>query len=143
MKHFIFFCTLFFWSIGYAQNGLPKTAVQDFFKAFHKQDTSTMRSFFHVSASIQTVTSNVDGPVVREEFVNELIRGIVRIPNEIRFEERIKRFKVRSDGKIAQVWTPYEFWINGKKSHSGVNSFVLVKVGDDWKIIHLIDTRKK
>ncbi|MDG0974713.1 MAG: hypothetical protein P8O07_11200 [Crocinitomicaceae bacterium] len=102
-----------------------------------------MRSFFHVSASIQTVTSNADGTVVRIESVNELIRGIVRIPNEIRFEDRIRRFKVRSDGKIAQVWAPYEVWINGEKSHSGVNSFVLVQVGDDCKIIHLIDTRKK
>ncbi|HOD10564.1 MAG TPA: nuclear transport factor 2 family protein, partial [Flavobacterium sp.] len=41
------------------------------------------------------------------------------------------------------VWTPYEFYVNEKLSHSGVNAFTLFKENEKWKIIHLIDTRRK
>ena len=33
--------------------------------------------------------------------------------------------------------------INEKLSHSGVNAFTLFKEKDSWKIIYLIDTRRK
>jgi hypothetical protein len=46
---------------------------------------------------------------------------------------------------MANAWTSYEFYINGKLSHKGVNSFTLFKESEDlgWKIVHLIDTRRK
>ena len=31
-------------------------------------------------------------------------------------------------GHIAVVWTPYEFWLDGKRSHCGIDTFDLVKV---------------
>jgi hypothetical protein len=37
-------------------------------------------------------------------------------------------------GPIAVVWGEYEFWIDGKFSHCGVDSADLVKVDGDWKI---------
>jgi hypothetical protein len=44
---------------------------------------------------------------------------------------------------MAHAWTPYEFYINGKLSHKGVNAFTLYKDDGQWKIVHLIDTRRK
>ena len=44
---------------------------------------------------------------------------------------------------MAHVWAPYEFWYNGEFSHCGVNSFQLFKEEDTWKIIYLIDSRRK
>lgn len=37
-------------------------------------------------------------------------------------------------GPIAVVWGEYEFWIDGKFSHCGVDSADLAKVGGEWKI---------
>lgn len=37
-------------------------------------------------------------------------------------------------GGIAVVWTPYEFWIDGKTSHCGVDVFDFVKVGGEWRV---------
>jgi hypothetical protein len=37
-------------------------------------------------------------------------------------------------GSIALVWTPYEFWIDGKTSHCGVDAFSFIKVGDEWHV---------
>jgi len=36
--------------------------------------------------------------------------------------------------RIAVVWTPYDFHINGEFSHCGVDAFTLVKIDDAWKI---------
>lgn len=48
--------------------------------------------------------------------------------------ERIWNPDVRVHGRIASVWTPYDFWIDGKYSHCGVDAFELIKTEDGWKL---------
>jgi hypothetical protein len=48
--------------------------------------------------------------------------------------ERIWNPDVRVHGPIASVWTPYDFWIDGKLSHCGVDAFELIKTTDGWKV---------
>jgi hypothetical protein len=48
--------------------------------------------------------------------------------------ERIWNPEVRIHGPIANVWTPYDFWIDGKLSHCGVDGFDLIKTDKGWKI---------
>ena len=43
-------------------------------------------------------------------------------------------------GGIAVVWTPYEFWSNGKTSHCGIDTFDLFKEQGVWKISHAMWT---
>jgi hypothetical protein len=126
-----------------SQRNTPKSCIEDFFTSFHNQDTTALRNFFHEKAAIQTVSHKDKRIIVKEETIDELVLGIASIPSEVDFEERLKRIKHRSDGVIAQVWIPYTFYVNGERSHQGVNSFTLVNVNDSWQIIHLIDTRRK
>jgi hypothetical protein len=65
------------------------------------------------------------------------------IPNEIKFLEKIVSYTIQVDGTMAVAWTPYEFYKNGILSHTGVNVFTLFKKDDSWKIIYIIDTRRK
>ena len=44
---------------------------------------------------------------------------------------------------MANAWAPYEFYINSEFSHCGINSFQLIKIEGNWKIIYIIDTRRK
>ena len=37
-------------------------------------------------------------------------------------------------GGIAVVWAPYEYWIDGKTSHCGVDVFDFVKIGGRWLV---------
>jgi hypothetical protein len=48
--------------------------------------------------------------------------------------ERIWNPEVRVHGLIATVWTPYDFWTDGKFSHCGVDAFDLIKTAEGWKI---------
>ena len=48
--------------------------------------------------------------------------------------ERIWNPEVRIHGAIATMWAPYDFWIDGKLSHCGVDAFDLIKTADGWKI---------
>lgn len=54
--------------------------------------------------------------------------------------ERIWDPEVKIRGPIANVWTPYDFWIDGKFSHCGIDSFDLVKVDGQWKISGILYT---
>ena len=43
-------------------------------------------------------------------------------------------------GKLAVVWTPYEFWQGGKTSHCGIDVFELVKEDSGWRIANMMWT---
>lgn len=51
-----------------------------------------------------------------------------------RMQERYSDPTVLIHESIAVVWTPYEFRLNGKLSHCGLDVFELLKVGGAWKI---------
>ncbi len=56
-------------------------------------------------------------------------------------EEQLLDYKVSIDGNLAHVWTPY--FLNGSFSHCGANAFTLAKTSSGWKIVHLIDSRRR
>jgi len=41
---------------------------------------------------------------------------------------------VQVRGNLAQVWTEYDFHLDGKFTHCGIDAFTLVRVNGDWKI---------
>jgi len=41
---------------------------------------------------------------------------------------------VHVSGPLAVVWLPYDLYLDGAWSHCGVDTFTLVRVGDQWKI---------
>jgi hypothetical protein len=71
------------------------------------------------------------------------VKRIGGTPVDIKLDERILAYEIRIDGPMATAWTPYEFYVNGDFSHCGVNSFQLVKFVEGWKIVYIIDTRRK
>ena len=121
-----------------------KATIIEFFDAFHKQDTTALKSMVANSITLQSISSNIEGKtVLRQDDFNKFIKSIASIPKDQTFEEKLFDFKIQVDGIMANAWTPYEFWFNGNFSHCGVNSFQLIKVDDTWKIIYLVDTRRR
>ena len=121
-----------------------KATVVEFFNAFHKQDTIALKSMVKESIILQSVSKNKEGKtVLRQDDFNKFVKSIASIPKDRTFEEKLLDFSIQVDGNMANAWTPYEFWFDGNFSHCGVNSFQLIKEGNEWKIIYLVDTRRR
>ncbi len=121
-----------------------KTSIQDFFIAFHKQDTTALRLMAHPSIQMQSISikDDEDPKLITQEYGN-FLKAIYAIPKTTKFEEKIHTYKIQVDGPMANASTTYSFYVNGELSHCGVNTFQLFKEKGVWKIIYIIDTRTK
>lgn len=121
-----------------------KTSIQDFFTAFHKQDTTALRLMAHPSIQMQSISikENSEPKLIIEEYGN-FLKAIYAIPKTTKFKEEIHSYKIQVDGPLANVSTSYSFYVNDEISHCGVNTFQLFKEKGIWKIIYIVDTRTK
>lgn len=121
-----------------------KQVIDTFFEGFHKGDTLIMKSVILGDIATQTVFATKEGKnMVEESRMDDFIKAIAKRPEDQKWDERLLDYKVQIDGNLAHVWTPYEFWFNGEFSHCGANAFTLAKTDDGWKIVHLIDSRRR
>ncbi len=121
-----------------------KTTIDTFFEGFHKQDSLIIMQVVSNDIIMQSIGKNREGQVkIRNEKFDHFLKSIVSIPEDKKFEEKLLDYIIKVDGNMANAWTPYEFWFNGEFSHCGVNLFQLFKDNGIWKIIYLIDTRRK
>ncbi len=122
----------------------PQQLVEDFFIAFHKQDTIKLQEFASDNARLQSVSLDEEGKTkLMTENYSKLLKGIAAIPSDATFQEKLHEFRIEENGLLATVTTPYSFYYNGNFSHCGVNIFQLVKFSGEWKIVYLIDSRMK
>lgn len=119
--------------------------IKTFFKGFHKADTLLMKQTMADELVFQTAFRNEEQEdVLKTDDVSGFIKAIGSgRPVTDKWEERISSYTIKVDGNMANAWTEYEFWRDGKFSHCGVNSFQLFHDNGTWKIIYLIDTRRK
>lgn len=58
-------------------------------------------------------------------------------------KEMAKNYDIRVHNGIATAWVPYEFWIEGKFSHCGIDVFTLFEMDGSWKIMSTAYTIEK
>ncbi|HVE60615.1 MAG TPA: nuclear transport factor 2 family protein, partial [Chitinophagaceae bacterium] len=134
-------CTLK--SLAQADENAIKAVINNMFNGMRKSDSALIHSAFAPKPILQTIIKNKEGKVmVRSEVVDSFIIAVSRPHKEV-FDERITFDMIKIDGDLATVWTPYQFFIDEKFSHCGVNSFQLVRLNGEWKIQYLIDTRRR
>lgn len=147
MKKFLLIFVLFISANSQAQNQEIQKVVETFFEAFHAKDTLKLQTLCDDTMILQSITENAKGTKLSNEKPQVFFKSIASIPAEFKFQEKILSYSIQVDGSMAHAWTPYEFYVNGKLSHKGVNAFTLFKKNtpetSGWKIVHLIDTRRK
>lgn len=143
MKKIVFLLILIFSSSVHAQNQEVQKTIETFFEAFHAKDTVKLKSICSDKIILQSIQENAKGGKLSDEMASEFYKSIASIPANFNFKEKILSYSIQMDGTMAHAWTPYEFYINDKLSHKGVNAFTLFKENDVWKIIYVIDTRRK
>ena len=144
MKKIILTASLLITQFISAQETDIKKSVDTFFEGLHTTDTLKIQSVCDRDIKLQSVRLNTDGSarLVTDE-PEKFYKSIASIPKEMKVEEKLLDYKIQIDGPMAHVWTPYEFYINGRLSHKGVNSFQLYNDNGIWKIVYVIDTRRK
>lgn len=130
-----------------AQNLNDETAVKAtinlLFDGMRNSDTTMLKKAFATNNTMQSIAKDKEGKAaVRTASLANFIKSI-GTPHSEKYDERIVFTKILIDDNLASVWTDYKFYIGDKFSHCGVNSFQLFKGDDGWKIIYLIDTRRK
>ena len=103
-----------------------------------------MKEALYDELSLKTIVENTQEK--KEKFVLETKEDLIKIvakKRTVKIKEKLLSWEIHVDGRLASVWTPYEFYINGKLSHSGVNVFTLFKNNGVWTIISIIDTRRR
>lgn len=140
---FICICSTGVFAQDSEKEAVQKT-IESFFDGFHKQDSVHIKSLVREGTVLQTIGMNRQGQItLKTDDFSAFLKGIVSIPETMKFEEKIKSYNIQVDGAMANAWTEYEFWVNDKMSHCGVNSFQLYNDGSGWKVIYLIDTRRQ
>ena len=122
----------------------PETAkvmavVQKVFDAMRTRDTSLLSVAFDTSARLVGVGR--DGAVSLTT-PSRFGAAIARAPAGDVWNERIFDPEVRIDGDVAQVWAYFTFHRNKEFSHCGVDAFMLRRLGAQWKITQLSDSRR-
>lgn len=120
-----------------------KAVVNQLFEGMKTANAEMVKTAFADSAVLQTIGRSKEGEtIIRNEAVSAFAGFVGKLKPGVA-DERIQFETIRIDGPLAIVWTPYKFYHNGQFSHCGVNSFQLVRLGGQWKIQYLIDTRRK
>ena len=120
-----------------------QSVIETLFDGMRAGDSSVVASAFTRDAVMQTVAQNQSGEVmIRKGDLNQFLNA-VGTPHEQVWDERIGGYEIKIDGDLASVWTPYQFYAGDNFSHCGVNSFQLAKLDGKWKIIYIIDTRRR
>jgi len=129
-----------------AQSGADqdvKTVIMSLFDGMRAKNADQVSDAFIPDAVMQTVISDDKGTRIGSNSVSDFASRIGSTGPEVQLDERILEYQIKVDGDMAAAWTPYEFYVNDKFSHCGVNSFQLVKLPEGWKIVYIIDTRRK
>jgi hypothetical protein len=120
-----------------------KQTINTMFNAMRKGDSTMLRSTFAKGIAFQGVVNKKDGTVSLEtENPDDFIK-MVGTPHKGVYDERVTFADIKIDGPLASVWAPYKFYLDDKYSHCGVDVFQLMKTADGWKIIYIVDTRRK
>ena len=106
--------------------------VQAFFDTMAAKDVEGARTILQPQGRFHAMRMRDGKPVVRA-FSNEEYFADLKASKQA-MRERMWNPEVRIHGLIATVWTPYDFWIDGKFSHCGIDAFDLIKTEEGWKI---------
>jgi ketosteroid isomerase-like protein len=120
-----------------------KQTINTLFDAMKKSDTTLLHSVFSKDMVLQSVSTNKEGKtVLKTDKADDFVK-IVGTPHALTYDERIVYGDIKIDGDLASVWAPYKFYLGDKFNHCGVDVFQLMKTTDGWKIIYIVDTRRK
>ncbi len=120
-----------------------KKTITTFFDGMRKADTTLIRGTISKGMVLHSVGTSKEGETkLITEDVNDFLKSIAKPHTQV-YDERVVFDDIKRDGPLASVWAPYKFYLGNQFSHCGVDVFQLAKIDGAWKIIYIVDTRRK
>ena len=121
-----------------------KATITQVFDGMRKNDSSLVRAVLHPVCMLKSIGKNKIGEVrLQEDEILDWLKQIGTKRAGMILDERLTSYYIKVDSEMAMAWTPYEFYVNEKFNHCGVDMFTLMKTDKGWKIIGIVDTRRK
>ncbi|MBI5600371.1 MAG: hypothetical protein HY944_02265 [Gemmatimonadetes bacterium] len=111
-------------------------AADSLLAALSRDDKAALARFTTDSAILGYSAIRGGAERVRVHSVAEVLAQ----PSSVRITERGFGATARVQDRLAQVWMPYDIYIDGKWSHCGIDAFTLLKIAGHWRVASLFYT---
>jgi len=106
------------------------SCLEHMFDAMHHKDIPRLKEILIENGQYHAINLN-SGKITCKSF-NDFIESLPK--SNTQYSELLLNPTVKLEGKIAMIWSKYEFKIDGKHSHFGTELFSFIKVNEKWKI---------
>lgn len=110
--------------------------IDSFFAAMSDRDVDRMRTLMTPDGIIYGYRETADGLQITQRTHATYLDGLGK--GQGRLLERFWDPQVIVDGRLATVWTPYDFHIDGNFSHCGINNFSMLRTDAGWVIAGVV-----
>jgi D-alanyl-D-alanine carboxypeptidase len=115
-----------------------RKTIHGLFEAMRRGDGAAVLEAFHEDARLATVANRT----LRTESVRAFADAVGTPRNEV-WDEHLDGVEIRIDGDLASAWMQYRFYLGADLSHCGANAMHLVRGPDGWRILDVLDTRRR
>ncbi len=133
-------CGPFCFTAAIADDAIDRVAVvnmvQTFFDAMTDRDVDVMRTLLTTDGIFYGYRETADGLQITRSAHAAFVAGIGERNNTL-----IERFwdpQILLHDRMAIVWTPYDFYVDGEFSHCGIDNFNFLKTDQGWKITGIV-----
>ena len=126
-------------SFSQSDNDEIMKVVNGLFSAMRASNAQGIVDCFTDAASMQSMSNGKDGKVLFSTFlVADFASGMSKRAVGSADERVLTRgLSININNGLASAWVPYEFYLDKKFSHCGIDIFTLVKKDGQWKISNL------
>jgi len=119
-----------------------RAVIDQLFDGMRAGDSTAVRATFHPALTLQSVGIRDGATMMQEGSADQFVQAVGQ-PHEQVWDERIWDVVIHVDDPLATAWMNYAFYLGEELSHCGVNAFRFLRGADGWKILSIIDTRRR
>ena len=121
-----------------AQKDQVLAAGEALFAAMASKDTAALGRLVHPEARFYATEEKGDSVVVRVRDREHFLNAMAAAKQDLL--ERMWNAEVRISGRLATIWTPYDFHLDKQWSHCGIDSFQMLRTSAGWQVLTIAYT---
>lgn len=140
---FAFFISSTLFAQAENQEAAIEAVIMQLFDGMREGDSAKVHAVFYDDVKMRSSFTDKEGNHLLKEGDLASFINAIGTPHDQVWNEVISSIEIKVDDNLAQVWTPYLFYLDDKLLHCGVNAFQLHLTKNGWKIFNLTDTRRR